>query len=103
MTKITLDYINNNLSKIEIKGHANAGEYGNDIVCSAISSCVIGAINNFNTFSTEEISIKDGHVIINVNHQIDEHDRIVIETLIRQLETIKESYSKKLKIERKDY
>lgn len=102
MITVKLDYINENLSKIEIKGHANADEYGKDIVCSAVSSCVIGAINNFNTFKKNEISINDGHVIINVNHQIDEHDNIVIETLIRQLETIKETYSKYIKIERKD-
>ncbi len=46
MVKINIKKKNNRIYYFEIKGHANAAEYGEDIVCSAISvlgqTCIIG-------------------------------------------------------------
>lgn len=103
MITIKLDYINNQINKIEIKGHANAGKYGQDIVCSAVSACVIGGINNLNGFNKNEIEIKEGYVLIDIKHTLDEHDIVTLETIIRQLETISESNSKHIQIVRKEY
>lgn len=35
----------NNIVKIEMRGHADAGEYGSDIVCSAVSALSISIVN----------------------------------------------------------
>lgn len=54
--------------KIKILGHALFGSKGNDLVCAAIFAIVIGNINALESFTKEEIKIKDGYVEININH-----------------------------------
>ena len=47
---------------ISIKGHANYGDYGKDIVCSAVSSvvmCSVEAIATFDETAINKISQED--------------------------------------------
>ena len=45
MIKIKYSKINNLIKEIEVSGHANYDEEGKDIVCSAVSACVVGGLN----------------------------------------------------------
>ena len=42
---------------VECKGHAGFADYGNDIVCSAISVLTINTINSIQSFTKDEILI----------------------------------------------
>ncbi|MBO8163834.1 MAG: ribosomal-processing cysteine protease Prp [Brevibacillus sp.] len=45
MIEVTVRRMRQDISEIEIKGHANAAEYGKDIVCSAVSAITFGMLN----------------------------------------------------------
>ena len=58
MTSITITKNSNDKYKsIECSGHAGFADYGNDIVCSAISVLTINTINSLDNFTKDEISV----------------------------------------------
>lgn len=46
MIQAHFNYRNGVISGFELKGHAGAGEYGHDIVCSAVSVLAINTVNS---------------------------------------------------------
>lgn len=46
MIEVTVRRTENRIDEIEISGHANAGKYGSDIVCSAVSAISFGILNS---------------------------------------------------------
>lgn len=97
MIKVEIQYVNNKFAYLEVKGHANSGEYGKDLVCAGVSAIVIGALNNIDVHNYE-IEIEEGHVKVQTINEITTHDEIVFQTMFTQLETIKESYPLNIKI-----
>ena len=58
MTTITITKRSDDSYKaIECKGHAGFADYGNDIVCSAISVLTINLINSIDQFTDDKPSI----------------------------------------------
>ncbi|WP_442902234.1 ribosomal-processing cysteine protease Prp, partial [Faecalicoccus sp.] len=45
MIKVILTYHKDQVSSIQITGHAQSGPYGQDIVCAGVSVASIGALN----------------------------------------------------------
>lgn len=90
---------NDSINKILVKGHANYDIKNKDIVCSAVSACVIGGFNSLESVDKYSIVIEDGYVEFNNNNYYSDHDKIVLETIIIQLMSIENNYSKYLKIE----
>lgn len=45
MIKLKLNYNGEQISSFTVEGHANAGKFGEDIVCSAVTSVTVGTIN----------------------------------------------------------
>ena len=84
--------------KIEISGHANSNKKGKDLICAAISSIVIGSINALTGFEKQEININDGKIIIYFNHNLSYDDKIRIEMLMIEIETVANKYPKNVKI-----
>lgn len=76
---------------IEINGHGGLKK-GQDIYCAGVSTCLIGAINNIDEPEKFNMKIEDGHCLISKKESITYHDEIVLETLIRQLQTLTDSY-----------
>lgn len=97
---ITVSYLKNNkrISKIEVTGHALFADEGQDIVCSAVSSIMIGGLNNLKNAEAYEIMIEKGHVILDTKDKLNEHDSVVVETMLVQLMTIEDSYKDYIKI-----
>ncbi|MBQ3796178.1 MAG: ribosomal-processing cysteine protease Prp [Butyrivibrio sp.] len=54
MTTITITTSNDKYKRIECKGHAGFAEYGNDIVCSAISVLMINLINSIESLTEDK-------------------------------------------------
>jgi len=46
MIQVTIRRDNNGIAEIAISGHANAGKYGSDIVCAAVSGISFGMLNS---------------------------------------------------------
>ena len=82
------------------KGHANYDEFGKDIICSAVSSIIIGALNAIKDVDSFEIKILEGEVDIKNKKEISNHDLIVLETMIVQLYTVEAKSKKYLSIEK---
>ena len=85
---------------IRVTGHANFAKKGNDIVCSAVSAIVIGGLTNLSSEKNYKISVREGEVSILALNDVNEHDQIVLETIIVQLEKIEESYGKYIQIDK---
>jgi len=45
---------------LEITGHADAGPYGQDIVCAAVSAVTIGTINSLQQIAHVQVQLQDG-------------------------------------------
>ena len=99
MIKVDIQYKGKGIEPLSIKGHANTGDYGKDLVCAAVSACATGALNALNDEEENyDIALESGRVEVNFKGNISEHDQTVIETLIIQLKTIEASYPNALTI-----
>ncbi len=85
-----------------IEGHALFGEYGKDVICGAVSSIVIGGLNALTDISNFDVVIKEGFVKVQSKNKISEEDKIVINTILIQLETIEEKFPNYIKVIREE-
>ena len=84
---------------ISIKGHANFGDYGSDIVCASVSSTVLTTINAIMSICTDTISVvqSSGNMQISVQKEND-ITRKLLDNMIRWLKEIEINYGKNIKI-----
>lgn len=91
-----------------VSGHANMGEYGEDLVCAAVSAIVQTAILGITEVCRIQagVSIEEGETvcILNKDAADDEIRRagIVFDTMIAGLRSIQASYPKTLKFRNKE-
>ena len=85
---------NNQINFLEVKGHANSAEYGQDLVCAAVSAVVTGGFNNLVNVKDYEIKLDEGHTLFKSERPLDAHDEVVIETIVCGLNTIAETNPK---------
>ena len=85
---------NNQVNFLEITGHANSAEYGQDLVCAAVSVVVTGGFNNLVNVRDYEIKLEEGHAYFKSERPLDAHDEVVIETIVCGLNTIREENPK---------
>lgn len=58
MIRATIDHHDNYISGFTIKGHADAGEYGQDIVCAAVSVLSISTINGLQEVAGLDVDVE---------------------------------------------
>lgn len=46
------------INSFELTGHADAGEYGNDIVCAAVSVLAISTVNGLQQLAKADLLVK---------------------------------------------
>ncbi|WP_338985403.1 ribosomal-processing cysteine protease Prp [Spiroplasma endosymbiont of Diplazon laetatorius] len=101
MVKAKIVEKNNKINSFVINGHANTGEYGQDLVCAAITGIVTGALNaldiKFN--KNVKINVAENEIKIEVTKEDDLLNHL-LDFMIIQLETIRIQYPKNFKIER---
>ena len=90
-----------NKHKIRVKGHANFGPKGYDIVCAAVSSLVNTTLNSLKSFKKSEVIIKDGDVTIDIKHKVKRDDQVRLEMLVKGLKLIAKQYPDKIKVKEK--
>ncbi len=98
MIKVKVKRENNNITYINVTGHAEFADYGSDIVCSAVS-CLCFTIAN------QLLSIDDTLDITAVNNDFsftnlsDTHDvQLLLNTLVNGLVQVEDEYSKNIKV-----
>ena len=99
MIRININYRDNYIKQITLKGHANYDSYGNDIVCAAVSAtylCTINGILSIKENSIEVFSKNDTHTL-----SILEFDVItnkLLENMIRCFRSLEEKYPNNINI-----
>lgn len=99
MICITIAQKSNKIDCLEIKGHANSAEYGKDLVCAGVSAISVGGLNALATLNDKNIELKmsDGYILIrNASHN--DKAQIILNTIIIQLQTVKEVQKDYIKI-----
>ena len=74
MTTITITKSStDSYKKVECSGHAGYAEYGEDIVCSAISALTINLINSIDTLTEDKFALEqdedDGFISISFDQE----------------------------------
>lgn len=102
MIKVTFFYNDGfKINGFELKGHSEYGEFGYDIVCSAVTSNSIAVINSLDSLqkvSFEDIKASEGHILCFVKEEDIEKSQLLLQHLKLALEEISREYPKNIKI-----
>lgn len=105
MIEIDINKNQNKIKHVQVKGHAGYGDYGTDIVCSAISSITITIINGLTDIcfiKDLEINVEDGFVSLKVPENLNARDSEILDLFLNTLELgykdIEEGYPDYIKI-----
>ena len=98
MIKIEATRKNGKIVSLSVKGHANSAPKGEDLVCAAVSSILVGGCNALNRPNCFAIKLDSGDASIKELDHANEHDYEVLEIMLVQFKTIEESYGKFLQI-----
>ncbi|MCL0311774.1 ribosomal-processing cysteine protease Prp [Apilactobacillus sp. TMW 2.2459] len=108
MIKAKIIRNNNNIVKFEIRGHADAGEYGSDIVCSAVSALTISIVNGLDLVvnvhpKVTSDDLNGGLMIVEIPKIIDHDKQIManalLDTFENGLKDISHNYSDYVKLQ----
>ncbi len=81
---------------IELSGHAGYSEYGQDIVCAAVSALALNMANSVEAFTEDpfsgEVEEKNGNFTFCFTGSVSRESRILMDSLILGLKNIRESY-----------
>jgi len=102
MIHVIVEYRNNNIQYLEVKGHADFAEHGQDIVCAGISSLLMSNImyaqkHHLGVFVATQT---EGHVTVNVEEQ-DERLEHLLGAVIEGATQMQEQYPEYIKIEKR--
>ena len=98
MIKITATRNNGKIISLTVKGHANSVPHGEDLVCAAVSSILVGGCNALNEHNCFAIKLNEGDASITEISHANEHDYEVLETMMIQFKTVEESNKKFLQV-----
>lgn len=80
---------------IEITGHAGYAEYGQDIVCAAVSALALNFANSVEAFTDDAFegeAGESGSFSFSFTEEISPASRLLIQSLILGLEGIRDAY-----------
>lgn len=98
MIKVLIKSNDNNIYEIVIKGHANYNDYGNDIVCAAVSTMTISTVNAINSLD-ESIDYDENSGLLKIKVlSVTQVNQKLLNNLIIQLEELKSNYPKNIEI-----
>ncbi|MCD8209756.1 MAG: ribosomal-processing cysteine protease Prp [Coprobacillus sp.] len=94
MIKVVYTYSNHSTTPVTllVTGHSGSAEKGEDLICAAVSSIVTGGFNSLQDSNKFSLQLESGYASLVAKEEPSEHDKVVIETMLTSLKTIKESY-----------
>ena len=99
MVQVVIKFQKDQISEIEVKGHADSGPKGQDLVCAGVSSICVGILNALDELSNDscELSMDEAHVLIK-SIKVCENAQIILKTMYIELLTMEKTYKKFIKI-----
>ncbi|HJF19750.1 MAG TPA: ribosomal-processing cysteine protease Prp [Enterococcus columbae] len=91
-----------------ISGHAGAGEYGEDIVCAAVSALSLNAINSVDSLAGVTMQIEADHenggfLQASITDDLTQEQKnvvqVLLESLLLGLESVQEEYQQYIQIQ----
>lgn len=98
MIKIEATRKDGKIINLTVKGHANSAPKGEDLVCAAVSSVLVGGCNALSQPNCFAIKLNEGDASISELSIANKHDYEVLETMMIQFKTIEESSKKFLQV-----
>ena len=99
MIRININYKDNYIKQITLKGHANYNEYGTDIVCAAVSATYLCTINAILSLNKNSIQVNNNkakqEIIVNT---YDEVTNTLLNNMINCLESLEKQYPKNINL-----
>lgn len=84
---------------IEFSGHALFANYGNDIVCAAVSILAINTLNSIEVFCRDKVEVIDdaqkGYLKLIFKSKLSDNANLLIKSLMLGLDGISHEYGKK--------
>ena len=99
MIKVNINYLNDSVNELIVKGHSNFAPKGSDIVCAGVSAIIVGGINAICSLVNDfkiNYEVEDGYVRLSSLNNIEVQN--ILKVLIVQLKSVEDSYSKHIKI-----
>ncbi len=93
MIKCNYKIVDSNISYIHISGHANAAEYGSDIVCAGVSMLSFSIGNALLNLSEDFNLTIDENAFIFIDNLQNEKSTLLLKTLFDGLLMVKDQYS----------
>ena len=98
MIKIEATRNNGKIISLTVKGHANSAPKGEDLVCAAVSTVLVGGCNALKEPNCFAIKLNEGDAsVVEISHA-NEHDYEVLEVMLVQFKSVEETSSKFLKV-----
>ena len=83
-------------SGICLEGHAEYAEYGQDIVCAAVSVLFINTVNAIEKFTDDAMEVEQhtetDQIILHLPSSISDESRLLIDSLLLGLQGVEEEY-----------
>ena len=102
MTTAKFLFSDDTIISFELSGHSGAGEYGTDIVCSAVSSAVYMAANTIIEIMklNPQAEVRDGYLKLKMNLSDALKSKVITDGLYLHLSELQGQYPNNLKLER---
>jgi uncharacterized protein YsxB (DUF464 family) len=102
MTTAKFLFADDTIVSFELSGHSGAGEYGTDIVCSAVSSAVYMAANTIIEIMklNPEAEVRDGYLKFTMTVDDARKSKSITDGLYLHLSELQSQYPNNLKLER---
>lgn len=102
MTTAKFLFSDDTVISFEVSGHSGAGEYGSDIVCSAVSSAIYMAANTIIEIMklNPEAEVRDGYFKFTMNVDDARKSKTITDGLYLHFSELQGQYPNNLKLER---
>ena len=102
MTTAKFLFSDDTIVSFELSGHSGAGDFGTDIVCSAVSSAVYMAANTIIEIMKlcPEAEVRDGYLKFTMNIDDARKSKVITDGLYLHLSELQGQYPNNLKLER---
>ncbi|MDO5062644.1 MAG: ribosomal-processing cysteine protease Prp [Peptostreptococcaceae bacterium] len=105
ITVTTTSDFDGNLYKVEVEGHAGQAEYGEDIVCSAVSILATTTLNGLIDVVKTEVDymIEDGYMKFEVDKNKMNHSiKVLLDTFEIGIRSMLEDYGQYVRLVKKE-
>ena len=102
MVTVTVKALHSQIHTVEISGHADFAEHGQDLVCAGVSSISVGILNALEELAEGECSLQmdSGFISIHVLNRHNETIQLILKVMLIQFQTMAETYKKYIQIQK---